>query len=55
MPDILRTKQGIAALSKFLEKIGTFTKNRTNLPRWKPSTIEDSLAAEYNMEDPENV
>jgi len=55
MPDILRTKQGIAALSKFLEKISIFTKNGTDLPRWKPFTIEDSLAAEYNMEDPKDI
>ena len=54
MPDILGTKQGIAAISKFLERWGAFTKNGTGLPRWKPSTIEDSLAAEHNMEDPED-
>ena len=54
MPDILGTKQGIDPLSKFLKRTGTFTKNETSLPRWKPSTIEDPLAAEHNMEDPEN-
>jgi len=54
MPDILGTKQGIAALSKFLERSGTFTKNGTGLPRWNPSTIEDPLAAGHNMEDPED-
>ena len=51
MPDILGTKQDIAALSKFLERTGEFTKNGTGLPRWKPPTIEDLLAAEHNMED----
>ena len=55
MPDILGTKQGIAALSKFLlERTGAFTKNGTGLPRWKPPTIEDPLAAEHDMEDPED-
>ncbi len=54
IPDIFGTKQGIATLSKFLEKSDVFTKNRTGLPRWKPSTMEDSLAAEHDMEDPEN-
>ena len=54
MLDILGTKQDIAALSKFLEKSGLFTKNGTGLSRWKPSTIEDSLATKYNMEDPED-
>jgi len=29
MPDILGTKQGIAALSKFLKRTGAFTKNGT--------------------------
>jgi len=33
MPDILGTKQDIAALSKFLERIGIFTKNRIDLSR----------------------
>jgi len=37
--DILGTKQDIAALSKFLEKLDIFTKNGTG------------SAAEYNMED----
>jgi len=54
MPDILGTKQGIAILSKFLEKSSVFTKSGIGLPRWKPPTIEDSLAAKHNMEDPEN-
>ena len=54
MPDILETKQNIATLSKFLERIGAFTKNGTDLPRWKPPTIEDSLAAEHDIEDPED-
>ena len=54
MPDILGTKQGIAALSKFLERSGAFTKSGTGLPRWKPPTMEDSLAAEHDMEDPED-
>ena len=54
MPDILGTKQGIAVLSKFLERLGAFTKNGIGLPRWKPPTMEDSLAAEHDMEDPEN-
>jgi len=54
MLDILRTKQGIAPLSKFLKKTGAFTKNRTGLSRWKPPTIEDSLVTKHNMEDPEN-
>ena len=55
MPDILGTKQGIAALSKFLERSGAFTKSGTGLPRWKPPTMEDSLAAEHDMEDPEGL
>ena len=42
IPDILGTKQGIAALSKFLKRLGVFTKSRTGLPKWKPSTMEDS-------------
>ena len=54
MPDILGIKQDIAVLSKFLERTGVFTKNGTGLPRWKPPTIEDSLAAEHDMEDSEN-
>ena len=54
MPDILGTKQGIAALSKFLERSGVFTKSGTGLPRWKPPTMEDSLATEHDMEDPED-
>jgi len=54
MPDILRTKQGIAPLSKFLKRTGAFTKNGTSLPRWKPPTIEDLLATEHDMEDPED-
>jgi len=54
MPDILGTKQGIATLSKFLERSGTFTKSRTGLPSWKPPTMEDSLAAEHDIEDPED-
>jgi len=54
MPDILGTKQGIAALSKFLKRSGAFTKNGTCLLRWKPPTIEDPLAAEHDMEDPED-
>jgi len=51
MPDILETKQGIAALSKFLERSGTFTKSGTGLPRWKLPTMEDSLATEHDIED----
>jgi len=31
-----------------------FTKSGTSLPRWKPPTMEDSLAAEHDMEDPED-
>ena len=54
MPDILGTKQGIAALSKFLKRSGVFTKSGTGLLRWKPLTMEDSLATEHNMEDPED-
>ena len=54
MPDILGTKQSIAVLSKFLERIDAFTKNGTDLSRWKPFTIEDFLAAEHNMEDPKD-
>jgi len=54
MPDILGTKQGIATLSKFLERSDAFTKSGTGLPSWKPPTMEDSLAAEHNMEDPED-
>jgi len=54
MLDILGTKQGIATLSKFIERLGIFTKSGTGLPRWKPSTIEDSLAAEHDMEDLED-
>jgi len=54
MPDIFGTKQGIATLSKFLKRTDAFTKNGIDLPRWKPSTIEDSLAAEHDIEDPEN-
>jgi len=50
MPDILGTKQSIAVLSKFLlERTDIFTKNRTDLSRWKSPTIEDFLAAEHNM------
>jgi len=52
IPDILGTKQGIAALSEFLEISDTFTKNGIGSPRWKPPTIEDPLAAE--MEDSED-
>ena len=52
--DILRTKQGIAVLSKFLERSDTFTKNGIGPSRWKPPTIEDPLAAEHDMEDPED-
>jgi len=51
MPDILETKQGIAILSKFLEKSDIFTKNRIGLLRWKPPTIEDPLATEHDMDD----
>jgi len=51
--DIFETKQGIAALSKFLKKSGVFTKNGTDLPRWKLSAIEKLLPTEYDMEDPE--
>ena len=40
MPDILETKQGIATLSKFLERIDAFIKNVTDLPRWKLPVIE---------------
>jgi len=47
--DILGTKQSIAVLSKFLERIDVFTKNGTDLSRWKSPTIEDFLAAEHNM------
>jgi len=54
MPDILGTKQGIAALSKFLERSGTFTKSGTGLPRWKPPTMEDSLATKHDIEDSED-
>ena len=54
MLDILGTKQSIAILSKFLERIDAFTKNGTDLSRWKPFTIEDFLAAEHNMEDPKD-
>jgi len=54
MPNILGTKQGIATLSKFLERSGVFTKSGTGLPRWKPPTMEDFLAAEHDMEDPED-
>jgi len=54
IPDILGTKQDIAVLSKFLERSGIFTKNRISPSRWKPLTIEDPLAAENNIEDPEN-
>ena len=49
MPDILGTKQSIAALSKFLERSGAFTKSGTGLPRWKPPTMEDFLAAELRI------
>ena len=49
MLDILETKQSIAVLSKFLERIDVFTKNGTDLSRWKSPTIEDFLAAEHNM------
>jgi len=55
MLDILGTKQGIAALSKFLKRTGAFTKNGTGLHRWKPSITKDSLAAEHDMEDLEDV
>jgi len=51
MPDILGTKQDIATLDKFLKRLNTFIKNRTDLPRWKPPIIKDSLAAKHNMED----
>jgi len=51
--DIFETKQGIAVLSKFLERSGVFTKNGTDLPRWKPPAIEEPLPTEYDMEDPE--
>ena len=51
MPDILGTKQNIAALSKFLKRSDIFTKSGTGLFRWKPPTIEDSLAAEHDMKD----
>ena len=54
MPDILGKKQGIVALSKFLKRSGAFTKNGTGLPRWKPPTIEDLLAAEHDMDDYED-
>jgi len=54
MPDILGKKQGIAPLSKFPKRTGIFTKNKTGLSRWKPSTIEDSLTAEHDMEGPED-
>jgi len=54
MLDILRTKQGIAALSKFLERTGVFTKNGSGPSRWKLFTIEDPLAAKHNMEDSED-
>ena len=54
MPDIIGTKQDIAALSKFLERSGAFTKSRTGLPRWKPPTMEDFLATEHNMKNPED-
>jgi len=54
MSDILRTKQDIVTLSKFLKRLGVFTKNRTDLFRWKPSTIEGPLAAEHDMEDLED-
>jgi len=54
MLDILGTKQGIATLSKFLKRTGTFTKNGTDLPRWKSPTIEDSLATGHNIEDSEH-
>ena len=40
MPDILETKQGIATLSKFLERIDVFIKNVTDLPRWKLPVME---------------
>jgi len=54
MPDILGTKQDIAALSKFLERSGVFTKSGTGLPKWKLPTMEDFLATEHDMEDPED-
>ena len=54
MPDILRTKQGIATLSKFLEKSGIFTKSGIGLLRWKPLTMENSLTAEHDIENPNN-
>jgi len=54
MSDILGTKQGIAALSKFLERSGAFTKSGTGLPRWKLPTMEDFLAVEHDMDDPED-
>ena len=54
MPDIFGTKQGITALSKFLERSGAFTKSGIGLPRWKPPTMKDSLAAEHDIEDPED-
>jgi len=54
MSDILGTKQSIAVLSKFLERSGAFTKNGTDLFRWKPPTIEDPLTAEHNIEDLED-
>jgi len=52
--DILGTKQGIAILSKFLKRSGTFIKSGTSLSRWKPSTMEDSPAAEHDMKDSED-
>ena len=54
MPDILRTKQGIAPLSKFLKRTGIFTKNETGLSRWKPPTIKDSLATEHDIDNPKD-
>jgi len=54
IPDILGTKQSIATLSKFLKRSGAFTKSGTGLPSWKLPTMEDSLAAEHDMEDPED-
>ena len=54
MPDILGTKQDMATLSKFLKRSDIFTKNKIDLPRWKLPTIEDSLATEHDIKDPED-
>ena len=37
--NILETKQDIATLSKFLKRLGVFTKNGIGLPRWKTLII----------------